>query len=151
LFAKYLTEKSEASEEITLNKSVLTLLDADLSHIEFSGEKGGTITMVQRNICSGGIVEIKEKSGDSFFKNELKNAFGPLGIKTNDFASLFTFQDTLKFEFPSRGKEDFVIIRSVQKEKRDMVGIIACCLYDEIIKIQEVNNGRQEQKIRRSK
>lgn len=150
LFRTYLSEQSEASESVTLNKSVLSLLDADLSHIEFSAVEGGTLTMLQRNIYSGGVIEIKEKT-DGMFNNIMKDGFGPVGIKTNDFTSLFAFQDTLKFEFPSRGKEDYVIIRSIQKDKRDMVGLIACCLYDEIIKIQEVNHGRKEPKVRRRK
>jgi len=140
LFLNYM-KSDDNGEEVILNATMLSLLDTDLSHIEFSGEKGSTFKMVQRNIYSGGIIEIQEANG-GFFKNELNNSFGPIGIKTNDFTSLFAFQDTLKFSFPSRGKEDFITIRSMDRNKRDMIGIVACCLYDEIIKIKEVQNGR---------
>jgi hypothetical protein len=151
LFASYVRD-SDNGEEVILNSKVISLLDQDLSHIEFIGEKGSTMKMIQRNIYSGGIIEIQEQGG-GFFKNELKNDFGPIGIKTNDFISLFSFQDQdiLKFRFPVRGKEDFITIKSMDTNKRDMIGVVACCLYDEIIKIQEVQNGRQEQKIRRRK
>lgn len=150
LFHGFLSDRTEESEEITLNKSVIGLLDGDLSHIEFSGKEGESICMIQRNIYSGGIIEIREKS-DGMFHNALRKSFGPVGIKTNDFVSLFSFQDTLKFEFPSKGKDDYIIIRSLDRHKRDMTAIIACCLYDEIIKIKEVTHGGQEQKIRRRK
>jgi hypothetical protein len=141
LFKSYAAKPLDEENDVILNATVLSLLDTDLSHIEFSGEKGDTLKMVQRNIYSGGLIEIQEQGG-GFFKNELKTAFGPVGIKTNDFASLFQFQDTLKFQFPARGKDDFITVRSIDKNKRDMIGIIACCLYDEIIKIKEVQNGR---------
>lgn len=140
----------EPREEIVLNNSVLSLLDGDLSHIEFSGQLGSTLKMIQRNIYSGGIIEIQEKP-EGFFQKELKSSFGPVGIKTNDFVSLFTFQDTLKFSFPSSGKEDFIVVQSMDKNKRDMTGVIACCLYDEIINIKEVQNGGEVKKIRRRK
>lgn len=150
LFHTYLSEHSDEAESISLNKSVLSLLDADLSHIEFSAEKGGNLRMIQRNIYSGGIIEVQER-GDGMFRTQMSKGFGPVGIKTNDFASLFSFQDTLKFEFPTREREDYIIIRSIQRDKRDMVGLIACCLYDEIIKIQEVRHGGQKQKMKRGK
>lgn len=137
-------------EEITLSNSIVSLLDRDLSHIEFSGEAGSTLKMIQRNVYSGGIIEIREKP-EGFFQKELKRPFGPLGIKTNDFVSLFAFQDALKFSFPSSDKEDFIVVQSVDKNKRNMTGVIACCLYDEIINIKEVQSGREIKKIRRRK
>jgi len=141
LFLNYIKSEDDKGEEIILSDKVLSLLDTDLSHIEFSGEVGSGIKIVQRDIYSGGIIEI-QKTGEGMYTEELNNAFGPIGIKTNDLVSLFTFQDTLKFSFPSRGKEDFITIRSMDRNKRDMIGIVACCLYDEIIKIKEVQNGR---------
>jgi len=136
LMSKFLKDKSER-EEVILNNSVLSLLDMDLSHIEFSGKKGNSIKMIQRNIYSGGIIEINEKS-EGLFQNSLKKNFEPIGIKTKDFEALFTFQNSLKFLFPKKGREDYIIIKSIDKNKRDMVGLIACCIYDELINIKSL-------------
>lgn len=150
LFEKYVVDE-EPRQAVELSEEVLSLLDDSLSHIEFSGEKGGSIKMVQRNIYSGGIIEIK-KSNKGLFTETLDEDFGPVAIKTDDFKALFSFQSVLKFEFPTRGAEDYIMIRSLDKNKRDMVAIVACCLYDELIQIKEVQkNGRQKQKIGRSK
>jgi hypothetical protein len=134
---------SENREKLIIHKSILSLLDNDLSHIEFSGKKGESLKMIQRNIYSGGIIEVKEKNQGMFF-NTLKNDFGPVGIKTKDFAALFTFQDSLIFEFPNTSSEDYMIIKSVDQKKRDMTGIIACCLYDELITLKKARNGREK-------
>lgn len=135
LFKTYLSHK-EGRESIVIDQSVLSLLDDDLSHIEFSGKKGGVMKMIQRNIYSGGIVEVSEKT-DGLFQNNLAKDFGPVGVKTNDLKALFAFQDQLKLEFPDTAKEDYIMVKSIDKTKRDMTGIIACCLYDELIQIQE--------------
>ncbi len=133
---------------IQLSKTVLELLDENLSHIEFTGKKGETLTMIQRNIYSGGIIEIKKRD-TGFFTEDLTQSFGPVAMKTNDFRALFNFQNTLKFSFPSGENQDFIIIDSMDKSKRDISGIIACCLYDEIIEIKEARHGRKKQEIRR--
>lgn len=137
---------------VVLNQSIIGLLDSDLSHVEFSGEKGASYTIVQRNIYSGGLITVTQSS-KRMDVVELEESFGPVGIKTNDLASLFQFEDNLKFEFSGRDTEgSFIIVRSFDRNKRDMVALVAGCLYDEIIKIREVqNNGRQEQKVRRRK
>ena len=57
-------------QEVQLSKSVLELLDESLSHIEFTGKKGRTLTMIQRNIYSGGIIEI-QKRDTGFFTEDL--------------------------------------------------------------------------------
>lgn len=131
----YLSNKVER-ETLTIDNSILSLIDDSLSHIEFSGKKGSTLKMIQRNIYSGGVIEISEKS-EGLFSNTLAKDFGPVGIKTKDFEALFTFQKVLKFEFPSTDKEDFIIVKNINKKKRNMTAIIACCLYDELIQIQK--------------
>lgn len=138
MFNKFLKQEIE-SEKLIINDSVLSLLDSDLSHIEFSGGKGNTIKMTQRNIYSGGVIEVTEAT-KGMFKNNLKKDFAPVGIKTKDFEALFSFQNSLKFEFPVGKKQDFVIVRSVDKNKRDMTGLIACCIYDEIIKVKQIKS-----------
>jgi hypothetical protein len=88
--------------------------------------------------------------------DKLDSDFGPVALKTNDFAAMFTFasgEDGLRFVFPTEdSKGDYITVESLRRDKRDMTGIIACCVYDEIIEIQgAMRDGRQEQKIRRSK
>lgn len=141
LYQKYIQDLDNR-QEITLSKDVIELLDTDLSHIEFSGKKGSSIQMVQRNIYSGGIIEI-EKNQTGFFKDSLKHNFGPIAIRTGDFQALFTFQNNLRFLFPGSDKnEDYLVIKSGDENKRNMTAIVACCLYDEIIQIKESKNGR---------
>ena len=122
-------------EVVNLSKDVLQLLDSELSHIEIAGEEGQQIKMIQRNIYSGGVIEV-EKVNNGMFKEELKTSFGPVAIKTDDFKALFNFQDVLVFAFPNRENEDFIVVTSGDKNKRSITGIIACCLYDEIIQIK---------------
>jgi len=137
LYKRYARD-DQPRQTIQLTRSVLKLLDEHLSHIEFGGEEGETMKMIQRNIYSGGIIEVREKTG-GFFVNKLEQTFGPVAMKTNDFQALFAFEDVLSFDFPSKEKEDFIIVRSVKKKGRMKV-IIACCLYDEIIEIKKAQN-----------
>jgi hypothetical protein len=69
----------------------------------------------------------------------------PIAIKTSDLASLFTFQDVLSFGFPKAGTGNYIIVNSIQKQKRDMTVIIACCVYDEVIAIQEASHQGMEE------
>jgi hypothetical protein len=136
LFEGYLENVTEKQTTV-LTKGMLPLMEEGLSHIEFFGENGSPIKMVQRNIYTGGITEI-EKAQDGFFKETLTEDFGPVALKTADFQSLFTFQEQLKFQFPTGNDGVFIIVKSLKASKRDMVGIIACCLYDEIINLRAV-------------
>ncbi len=142
LFNDHLKARSEDLQKVQLNKTILALLEDNLSHIEFSGEAGKPLKMIQRNIYSGGVIEVQEKTG-GLFHSKLEKGFGPIGIKTGDFQALFTFADTLNFEFPSGDEEDFILVKNRETKRRDITCIIACCLYDEIIKIKEVKkDGR---------
>jgi len=142
LFEGYM-ELSEETLTATLSKDILELMDDSLSHIEFTGITGKGVKLTQRNIYSGGVIEVEKKS-DGFFKDELESDFGPIGIKTSDFQALFTFQNQLKFSFPgSMDENNFIVVKSIES-KRDMVGIIASCLYDEIIKIKEVKRSESK-------
>ena len=145
----FYTYESPKGDAVSLSKDVLTLLDFDLSHVEFSGKAGKTIRMLQRNIYSGGIIKI-EKIAKGMFPETLKHDFGPIAIKTNDLRALFVFNDVLKFSFPSNeGNEDYILVTGGSTGIRKVHGIIACCLYDEIIKLKTIGNGRKEQKVRR--
>jgi hypothetical protein len=140
LYHNYI-QNVEDHSVVSLSKDVLELLEPELSHIEFSGEKGQSIKMIQRNIYSGGIIEVK-KTNKGFFKEELENDFGPVAMKTDDFRALFTFQSIIKFSFPNRGKENFILIKGGDTGMRHITGIVACCLYDEVIAIQEANKPK---------
>jgi len=126
-----------------LSDTLLPMIERDLSHVEFSAKAGEQIKIVQRNIYSGALVEI-QKSGEGMFNDVVEKDFGPVAMKTGDFLSLYMFQDLLKFAFPSNGQEDFILLKSGNMNKRNMTGIVACCIYDEIIEIREARNGRQE-------
>lgn len=140
LYASYTAVEEERSI-VNLSKDVLSLLDSELSHIEFSGKAGESIKMIQRNIYSGGIIEV-EKKNSGLFKEELENDFGPIAIKTDDFRALFNFQDVMRFAFPSREQEDYILVTSGDTSKRHITGVIACCLYDELIQIKELRKSQ---------
>lgn len=137
LFNSYVLQPARMTDSVTLSKGILELFDDSLSHIEFSGKKGEKMKMIQRNIYSGGVIEIQQKDEGSFFDNNLKTNFGPIGIKTSDFFSLFSFQNILDFQFPVTGSGDYILVKSADKLKRDMTVLVSGCLYDEIIKIKE--------------
>jgi hypothetical protein len=136
LYLTYIRKENE-QESVQISKNVLELLEDGLSHIEFSGEVGNTIKMIQRNIYSGGIIEIQEKNKGGFFHQTLKQSFDPVAMKTGDFQALFTFENNLSFSFPINENEDYILVKSVDENRRSMRGVIACCLYDEIIQIRE--------------
>ena len=136
-----------------LSRECCSLLEDQLSHTEISIEKGKLI-LRQRNIYTGTIIEVTPKSSGLIEEIKMPETFGPVGLKTKDFVSLFTLHDSLSF-IPA---EDFIIVKDYKKQ--DFDGILAFCKYDEIIKLYngdnenekegEKNRG-QKQKIRRSK
>ncbi len=131
-----------------LSSSCCTLLDDRLSHIEISTENGRLI-LRQRNIYTGTIVEVTMKRAGLLDEVKLPESFGPVGLKTKDFVSLFSFSESLAF-IPAG---DFIMVKDHMKG--DFDGVLAFCKYDEIIKLHGEKGGEedrgQEQKIRRSK
>ena len=158
LFERYAEDEEREGQTVTVSKDLMEMLESNLSHVEFSGEAGGNLKIVQRNIYSGGIIEV-EKKGEGMFAESLENDFGPVAIKTDDLNALFAFDEkSYRFSFPHGENQDFIRIDSVDKRKRDIVGIVACSLYDEVINIreskpqkEEAQNGRKKQKVRRRK
>lgn len=149
LYHRYMMEIGDR-KGVDLSKDILELTEAELSHIEFSGTKEDGINIIQRNIYSGGITEIK-KTETPFAKEILDYDFGPVAIKTGDFKALFYFEDILKFYFPRRDKEDFILVKGLDENKRSVTAIIACCLYDEIIEIKEALQNKEEVTYKRNK
>lgn len=134
-----------------LSRECCTLLEESLSHTEISVEEGKLI-LRQRNIYTGTIIEVTTKSTGFLEEENLPESFGPVGVKTKDFMSLFTLHDSLAF-IPV---EDFLAVNDYRK--KDFDGLMAFCKYDEIIKLYgqeeeegEKENGRKKQKIGRSK
>ena len=139
-------EKESRMIPVILSKDVLSLLERELSHTEFVGKKGDHLKLVQRNIYSGGIIEIQQQTEGLLSETEpLPRSTEPMAIKTDVLAAMFAFQDALCFHIPVKGKGDYIMVKSLDSRKRDMKGFIAGCLYDEIIEIKEAgNNGGKE-------
>lgn len=135
---------------VLLTKDVCSLLEDKLSHVELSVE-GGEFKLTQRDIYSGTVIEIRKNknSGLDILSNKLDiENFGPVGLRTIDFLALFSFQESLYFKFEEN--VEYCGIKGTSK-LFPMSGIIAHCIYDELGIIKEVkNNGREEQKNRRS-
>lgn len=132
---------------MTFDKGILSLLEDNLSHMEFVGEKDKELQLIQRNIYSGAIVEVQRSGKGLISDSKLPFNLGPLALRTNDFQAMFAFQNSLKFTFPNPEDDnsgDYVRVDSTDKKKQNMTGLISCCLYDEIINIKEAHNGRQK-------
>jgi len=149
IFAEYEEVDMDNFIAITLDKGVIPNLDRNLSHTEFVGKKGKALTLIQRNIYSGSIIEITKGGDDDglLASDSLLSAdIEPIAIKTPDLIALFSFQDVLTFYLPKQGVGDFIKVESIHKQKRDMSGIIACCIYDEIIDVKEATKpGKKEE------
>ncbi len=138
LFFKYFQDYDQFPK-ISFHKNSLSLLQEDLSHIEFL-VRDKKIYILQRDIYSGSIVELTRKEeglGFSLQEDDLKNDFGPLGIRTTDFFSLFYFNDKINIYFTS---SYFIITGEVY----NLTGIIAGCLYDHIGELLTTEIGETE-------
>ncbi len=155
LWNKYTKDMNAHRVEMDIDIGVRELLDDDLSHIEFAAKPGEEVKLLQRNIYSGQIIEVekagtKEKKGESFGIGAAiaNNGVGPFALKTGDFHALFSFTDSLKFFFPTEEDGDFVFVKTI-KSNLPFKGVIACCLYDEIIKIKEAQTDVPKKKLKR--
>lgn len=145
------------SNSIHIPRSMLSLLDESLSHLEFKTDKdGGKMLIIQRNIYTGAIIRVRRSEGEGLDlsgMDTIQGTFGPFGIRTPDFLALFAFTEAIKICFPKGTDGDYVYIASTDP-KVDMEGILSCCLYDElgnitITKKGEEAHGRKEQKNRK--
>jgi hypothetical protein len=130
-----------------LSRDFCSLLEPELSHIEISVQKG-KLLIRQRNVYTGTMIEIQPKDSGFFSENKLPKSFGPVGLKTKDFTSLFSFCDSLAF-IPAK---EFLLVKD--HHKKDFDGILSFCRYDEIINLYHPGGdkiGRKKQKDRASK
>jgi len=135
--------KFEKQNCVTIKSSILSLLEDDLSHIEFSCT-GGKLKVVQRNIFSGALIEIEKKAAKGLLaEKDSTGDFPVLAMRTNDFTALFSFVDQIKFYFSGNG---YIYFMSISK-KLKMDGIVSQCVYEEM---KGQNDGRKKQKVRGS-
>lgn len=149
IYRKNFKAGKSADFSFYLAKDCCALLEENLSHTEISIEAGKLI-LRQRNVYDGTIIEISPRQkGLLDSGGRLPVSFGPVGLKTKDFSSLFSYSDSLEF-FPAG---DFLLVKDYRKQ--DFDGILSFCMYDEIIDLYKERgdepDGRKEQKIRRSK
>ncbi len=145
-YREHFKQGEDSSTLFYLSAECCELLDENLSHTEISVEAGKLI-LRQRNIYAGTIVEVTPKIAGMLTTDQLPESFGPVGLKTRDFISLFTFYKSLAF-IPT---ENLIIVKDHRKE--DFDGILAFCQYDEIINLHpegDEKSGRKKQKVRRS-
>ena len=134
LWASYAPKKKN---RVDLHEDFLGLLDDSLSHVEFSADKSG-LRIVQRNIYSGSILELRrEEAGGFGIGAEKVKAFSPIGLRTPDLFALFSFVSSLTFYFGEKGA---VYVVSGDK-KMPMEGMVSKCVYDEL---GGVDDGREE-------
>jgi len=138
LFYKfYDTEKMKW--KISFHKSSLDLLENSLSHVEFVTRKG-QIHILQRDIYAGSLIELERRVtpegwGLTEAVDVLPDTIDPLGMRTNDFLTLFNFNDKVDIYFPIGLGYFFV-----EGLHNQMLGIISGCLYDNcglIVNLQE--------------
>jgi len=151
IYQKYEDEDSHKNE-IKFDKSIISLLDESLSHMEVFTEDKQPVVL-QRDLYSGSILRIDKKEKKGFGlgeRGDLKKDLSPIGIRTNDFIALFSFCNTIIFRF---GEKPFIFIKG---DKWNMKGIVSGCVYDEMGNISKSSDrrrehGRKKPKIRRSK
>lgn len=112
---------------LIFNRSVLGLLEDNLSHVEFHDP--ASIKLIQKDIYSGSTIEISYRAEGAFDFGNDENFKGslPVGLRTADFKSLFSFTDELIFYFQEYGNFIYFEDRS-----GNFSGFIAACLYDEL-------------------
>lgn len=138
---------------ITLNRSILELLDTNLSHIEFWSE-GRELRITQRNIFDGSVIELKRSGGEGFGalvsgEDEISRDFGPVGIRTPDFEALFLFTPSIQISFGTE-EDEYAYLQGLDS-KTKMRGILSTCVYDEMGEIRQSRrkgdkDGRKKQK-----
>lgn len=124
-----------------LSEDCCTLMDPALSHVELSAVEG-QLVLRQRNVYSGSIIEITPKRAGGLLDDLAlppSVTFGPVGLKTQDFTSLFAFHPVLTFQPVA----DYMVVRDTRLN--DFDAVVGLCQYDEIVKLYEGGqNGREE-------
>jgi hypothetical protein len=124
---KHIWEKFEFKKDIQIsfNKDLLSLLDDELSHVEFHNQDG--LRILQKNIYSGARIEIQNVREQTGLLGELSDDFEPIGFRTADFKALFSFCEDLTF-YVQKGHNWLCFADSYNIFE----GILGTCLYDEL-------------------
>jgi len=144
--------KAHHNQKVSLTNEVIPFLDTALSHLEIKSENK-KVFITQRDIYTGSIITIRFDSADTGLgidvSSNIDEDFGPIGIRTDDFIALFSFNEKVSFYF--HPTSPFMLI---QAEKLSMSGALAGCVYDEMgettVAVEETDDGWKEQKDRRS-
>lgn len=138
IFKRFYTEEYIATTDF--KKIELGLLNPSLSHIEFRS-KDKQLIILQRDIYSGSLTKLsRQMVGMGLDQENIKEDFGPLGMRTNDFWALFA-EDGNK-EIVTLVQLNFLVSQRkyfiAEASNCNMVAIIAGCLYDDIGEIGNI-------------
>jgi hypothetical protein len=142
-FGKFYSDPTKMTH-IKFIRDILSSLEDNLSHIELSAD-GGQWKLIQRDIYTGNIIELKrdKATGGGFglkVMDNIKNDFGPIGIRTNDFMALFQFNEIVNFYFPPDADGYCLVTGETYKMK----GIIGTCVYDEMGTLKIAKKGKPD-------
>ena len=153
LYETYNNGYSHLLNHLSLDISILDLLQEDLSHIEIVPGDGGQAKIIQRDIFTGNLIEIekKKRKGLSLHSNDSMNEYkNKIGMRTVDFKALFSFNEEITLYLPNSDEAGWIY---VEGKKFGMEGVISCCYYDElgtILNLERGNGGRKKPEDRRS-
>jgi hypothetical protein len=139
---------AKCTQKLELDRTVLDLLEDSLSHIEISGDKGGDLNLLQRDIYAGSTIAVKKKN-QGLFKSALNFDFGPVAVKTNDIAAIFSFQNSIKLNI---GKAiPFLYIQNGGQSSSllEMEAILALCVYDEVAELQSLREESASEPVKK--
>lgn len=127
---------------LNVHKDSLSLLDESLSHIEVWGRSGKAI-LVQRNIYTGASIRLTRPAPKGFGlgdRDKFGSDFGPLGLRTNDFMALFSFNDEVQFIF-GEGEAGYCRVRG---RNFRMEGVVSHCVYDDMGTLTVSKTGKAD-------
>lgn len=155
IFGDYVQKAYGHMNMVTFYREDLTLLEDNLSHIEFVYENND-IHVVQRDIYSGNKIVLTRPPATGLAVTKIDKletkGFAPFAIRTNDFMALFIFNEKIELYFHADANENpFCMIKG---EKFGMHGVLATCVYDQLGEIglagKENDHGRKKPQNRRS-
>jgi len=143
----------QCDNRITLDKGIISLLNHDLSHIEFMTDDSGKLVIIQRNIYSGSIIHLSRDNKSGFGLAQRSGAqdiitkpISPVGLRTPDFLALFSFTDSIQLNFCD--PEGKLVWIDCPDTRLSMVGVVGGCTYDQMGTIRsalkETCDGREE-------
>ena len=119
---------------IFLEKSLLSLIEEGLSHVEIHSDEGRPV-IAQRDIFSGTVYRIEKASATQglMVGGETIPEGIRIGLRTNDFLSLFNFNSQLNFYVSA--ESPLVVIHG---DRREMRVFMASCKYDELGNVEVI-------------